>query len=175
LRLPGRPTIGLLTYGGGDPVGHLVWAGVADVTCEHGVNLLCFPGKYLHSSPGTEAQPNVIYELVTPEIIDGLVIWLAGMTQQADFDEVQAFCARYRPLPMVTTGVLVDGIPGVTVDNYHGMKDVVSHLIEVHGRTRIACICGPERHQEAEARYQGYVDALREHRVALDAELGIFI
>jgi signal transduction histidine kinase/DNA-binding LacI/PurR family transcriptional regulator/AraC-like DNA-binding protein len=168
---PGRPTIGLLTYGAGDPVGHMVWAGVADVASERGVNLLCFPGKPLHSAHGFEAQSNVVYDLVTPELIDGLVIWLAGLTQRVDLDEAQAFCARFRPLPIVTAGVLVEGIPGVTVDNYHGMKEVVSHLIEVHGRIRIAFIRGPQHHQEAEARYQGYADALRDHGVALDAEL----
>jgi signal transduction histidine kinase/DNA-binding LacI/PurR family transcriptional regulator/AraC-like DNA-binding protein len=165
------PTIGLLTSGGDDPVGHMVWAGAADLASERGVSLICFPGKPLQASPGFDAQSNVLYDLVTPESVDGLIIWLAGLTQRADLDEARNFCARYSSLPIVTTGVLVEGIPGVTVDNYHGMQQVVSHLIDAHGRSRIAFISGPEFHQEAIDRYRGYVDALRLHGVALDSEL----
>jgi signal transduction histidine kinase/DNA-binding LacI/PurR family transcriptional regulator/DNA-binding response OmpR family regulator len=165
------PTIGLLTSGGDDPVDHMVWAGAADLARERGVSLLCFPGKPLHAPHGFDAQSNVLYDLVTPESVDGLIIWLAGLMQRADLEEARDFCARYDDLPIVTTGVLVKGIPGVTVDNYHGMHQVVSHLIETHVRSRIAFICGPEFHQEAIDRYRGYVTALREHGVTLDSEL----
>jgi signal transduction histidine kinase/DNA-binding LacI/PurR family transcriptional regulator/DNA-binding response OmpR family regulator len=167
----GRPTIGLLTHGGGDPVGHFVWSGVASIARERGANLICFPGKPLRSSHGFEAQSNVLYDLVDLEMIHGLVLWLAGLTLQVNLEEIRVFCERYRPLPVVTVGVHIDGIPCVTVDNYHGMRDVVTHLVEGHGHTRIAFIRGPEHHQEAEERYLAYRDVLRENGLHFDPRL----
>jgi signal transduction histidine kinase/CheY-like chemotaxis protein len=166
-----RPTIGLLTHGGGDPVGHFVWSGVASITCERDANLICFPGKPLRSPHGFEAQSNILYDLVDPEMIHGLVLWLAGLTLQVDLEEIRVFCQRFHPLPIVTVGVHLEGIPCVTVDNYHGMRDVVTHLVEGHGHSRIAFIRGPEHHQEAEDRYRAYQDVLEEHGLPLDLQL----
>jgi signal transduction histidine kinase/DNA-binding LacI/PurR family transcriptional regulator len=168
-----RPTLGLLTHGGGDPVGHFVWSGVENVAQVRDVNLICFPGKPLRSVLGFEAQSNILYDLVNTQMIDGLIIWLAGLTFQIDLEEVRRFCERYRPLPVVTVGVHIEGIPCVTVDNYHGMYNVVSHLVEAHGRSRIAFIRGPEHHQEAEERYLAYRNVLREHNLLFDPSLTV--
>jgi signal transduction histidine kinase/DNA-binding LacI/PurR family transcriptional regulator/AraC-like DNA-binding protein len=135
------------------------------------VNLICFPGKPLRSLLGFEAQSNVLYDLVNEQMIDGLIIWLAGLTFQIDLEEVKSFCERYQPLPIVTVGVQIEGIPCVTVENYHGMYDVVSHLVEVHGRSRVSFIRGPEHHQEAEERYLAYRDVLHAHQIKFDPEL----
>ena len=167
----GRPTLGLLTHGAGDPNSHMVWAGVASVAQERDVNLICFPGKPLRSPLEFEAQSNVLYELVSAQSIDGLVIWSAGLPLFVDRLEMNAFCQRFRPLPMVTAGVPIEGIPGVSVDNYRGMRAVVSHLIEVHRRTRIAFIRGPEYHQEAEERYRAYMDVLSDYDIPFDPGL----
>ena len=55
-----------------------MWAGVASVAQERDVNLICFPGKPLRSPLEFEAQSNVLYELVSRQSIDGLVIWSRG-------------------------------------------------------------------------------------------------
>ena len=53
----GRPTLGLLTHGAGDPNSHMVWAGVASVAQERDVNLICFPGKPLRSPWNSRRSP----------------------------------------------------------------------------------------------------------------------
>ena len=108
---------------------------------------------------------------MSAQSIDGLVIWSAGLPLFVDRLEMNAFCQRFRPLPMVTAGVPIEGIPGVSVDNYRGMRAVVSHLIEVHRRTRIAFIRGPEYHQEAEERYRAYMDVLSDYDIPFDPGL----
>jgi signal transduction histidine kinase/DNA-binding LacI/PurR family transcriptional regulator/DNA-binding response OmpR family regulator len=166
-----RATIGLLTHGAGDPNNRAIWSGVAEAAREHGVNLICFPGKPVRSLIEFEAQSNVIYDLVDTCKIDGLVIWLAGLTLRVDVAEIQEFCARYSPLPMAVIGTLLEGIPSVLVDNYNGMREVLNHLVQVHGRRRIAYVRGPEQHQEAEERYRAYLDVLGENGLPFDAEL----
>lgn len=166
-----RPTIGLLTHGAGDPNSHTVWAGVDSVARKRDVNLICFPGKPLRSPLEFEAQSNILYDLVGAQNVDGLVIWSAGLHLFVGRQELNTFCERFRPLPMVTAGVLIEGIPGVSVDNYRGMRAIVSHLVEVHGRRRIAFIRGPENHQEAEERYRAYRDVLAEHGLSHERSL----
>jgi PAS domain S-box-containing protein len=162
-----RPTIGLLSDRLVNEYGYNMWAGVADAAREHGVNLLYFTGSRLNVGDPF----NTVFELVDPEVVDGLVIWSALLGHQVGPEATYAFCERYRPLPMVSIGLVMEGIPSLMVDNYGGMRDVVAHLIEKHGYRRIAYLSGPEANQEAQDRYRGYVDALTEHGISLDPNL----
>jgi len=47
-------------------------------------------------------------------------------------EEIETFCHQYG-VPVVTMEGAVQGIPNVTYENYQGMKEMVDHLIEVHG------------------------------------------
>lgn len=166
-----RPTIGLLVdlltyeYQAG------VWSGVTAAARERGVNLFCFVGKALRSPYGFEAQGNVIYDLVDAENVDGLVILSGAIGTRVGSEKTRDFCERYRPLPMVSVGLALEGIPSVLVDNEKGLRDAINHLIEVHGHRRIAFIRGPEDHQEAEVRYRTYTQTLAEHGISLDPSL----
>ena len=136
-------TIGLLTQGAVDPNNRSIWAGAVAAAKDAGVNLICFPGRTLHSPFEFEAQSNIIYDLVDSHNVDGIVVWLAGLNSWISQKENKTFLERFDGIPVVTVGILVDGFPGVVVDNYRGMCDVVSHLIEVHQKSRIAFIRGP--------------------------------
>jgi len=165
----GRPTIGLLINELVLPYESTVWPGVADVAQERDVNLICFAGGRLRSPYGFESQRNLLYDLVNAENIDGLVVMLGTLCHFIDLEETRNFCERYRPLPMVSIGrTLIEGIPGVTVNYHQGMRDLLVHLIEVHGYRRIAFIRGPEGHRGAEERYSTYTEVLVEYGLPLD-------
>jgi PAS domain S-box-containing protein len=164
-----RPTIGLLLDETIEPVPWTVWSGVDDVARERGANAICFVGRALHA-PGL-SQANVLYDLVSSENLDGLVIWGGGLAQYTDPEEIRILCERYRPLPVVNAALPLEGIPSVTVDNFQGMRDAIVHLIEIHGYRRIAFIRGPEGHLEAEERYRAYVSTLADYGLPLDPDL----
>jgi len=134
------------------------------------VNLICYPGRLVHSPVGFEAQRNVIYRMADVDTVDGLVV-MGGLNAWLDMDQTYAFIQNFQPRPIVTTGIVLDGIPGVTVDNYHGMYEVIDHLVTMHQRRRIAFIRGQAGHQEAMDRYQAYLDILAEHNIPFDPEL----
>ena len=165
-----RPTIALFTHGA-DPNDNAIWSGAATAAQQFDANLVCFPGKPLRSTYEYEFQSNLIYDLIRPQRFDGLVIWLAGITPQVGLDEVKAFLERFTPIPIVTIGVSIEGYPSVLIDNYTGMHKVLNHLIEVHQRSRIVFIKGPEYHQEAQERYRAYMDVLNEHGIPFDPQL----
>ena len=171
VRQNARPTIGLLTYGPGDPNNYAMWLGIDDVAREQGANLICFPGNPLRSPRGFEAQANVLYDLVSAENVDGLVIWGGALAHHVSHEEIRTFCERYRPFPLVNVGFPLEGIPSVLADYHQGMRDGMRHLIEVHGCRRIAFIRGPEGHPTAEDRYHAYVEVLAEYDIPFDPDL----
>jgi signal transduction histidine kinase/DNA-binding LacI/PurR family transcriptional regulator/CheY-like chemotaxis protein len=163
-------TIALLTTGAIDPNNHTIWSGVAAACRDAGVNLICYPGRLVRSPVQFEAQRNVIYQMINPQTVDGLII-MGGLNAWLDKSETYAFLKRFNQMPIVTTGIVLEGIPGVTVDNYHGMHDVVTHLVSIHNRRRIAFIRGQANHQEAFDRYQAYLDVLKENQIPFDPDL----
>jgi sigma-B regulation protein RsbU (phosphoserine phosphatase) len=164
-----RPTIGLLSDRLYNEYSYAMWAGVADAAWKHEINLLYFAGGQLHATENDLF--NTVFELVNPDMLDGLVIWSALLGHWGSSEATRTFCQQYRPLPMVSIGLALEGIPSILVDNHQGMHDLVAHLIQEHGYRRIAYLSGPEANLEAQERYRGYADALAEHGIPLDPNL----
>lgn len=166
-----RLTIGLVTDWLEEQYQTTVLSGVADSARERGVNLICFVGGALRSFASLDSRPQSLYDLARPENVDGLIIMAGALINDLGYDEIVRFCARYQPLPMISLGLALPGIPGISVDNQRGLYNAIAHLIEVHGYRRIAFIRGPENNPEAEERYNVYLRALAEHSIPFDPYL----
>jgi hypothetical protein len=68
-----RPTIGYLAHRVGDNVSQAIWTGVVDAAREQDVNLICFAGDRLRDPDGRTSPDNVAYDLINPQVVDGLV------------------------------------------------------------------------------------------------------
>ncbi|HNT74305.1 MAG TPA: response regulator [Anaerolineae bacterium] len=166
-----RPTIGLLCNEANNVYAESIWGGVHEAMQAHGANLLFLPGGMLPAENGPRLPSNILYDLIDPEWIDGLIIWGAQLSHIGGPEAVIALCQRYAPLPIVNIGLTLPGVASILVDNYQGMHDVVVHLIEVHHLRRIAYEHGPDANPESQARYRGYLDALNEHGISPDPHL----
>jgi PAS domain S-box-containing protein len=166
-----RPTIGLLIDKLEVSYLFTVWSGVVDAAQEHRANLICFVGGELvppiRSGVRFGSPANVIYDLATEKILDGLIP-MGSTANNIGFKGFKTFCEFYQSLPMVTTGMTLEGVPGVVVDDRKGIRDLIRHLVEVHGYRRIAFIRGPEGKANAEDRYQAYADTLAEYGLPFD-------
>jgi DNA-binding LacI/PurR family transcriptional regulator/GAF domain-containing protein len=149
----------------------LQWSGVVEATQKHRVNLLCFVGASPHYPTGFDAQANILYDLVTPKNVDGVVSWASTIGNYMTAEEIAAFHEHYRPLPVVSVGRTLEGVPSLLMESYNGMREAVDHLIEVHGRRRVAFIRGPEGHFYAQERYRAYVESLEAHDIPFDPNL----
>jgi DNA-binding LacI/PurR family transcriptional regulator len=138
-----RPTIGLLCDVPCNQYSCDMWAGVRDAARAFDVNLCYFAGGILKIPYAYKDQANVIYDRASSATLDGLVLWGGQLSHVVGAEGVRAFCERFRPLPMVSIELVLPGVPSLFVDNYQGMYDVVTHLIEVHGYRRIAYIDYP--------------------------------
>jgi len=158
----GRPTIGFINASGLQFF-HQAWRGVADVAREHNVNAISFVGEYVQDTKYFKAQANILYDLMDAVQLDGLVMWTL-MCNLLEPDETKAFYDRYRPLPIVSIGRRpMEGIPCIQSGGYEGMRKAIVHLIEVHGRRRIAFVKGLPNYRPHDERYEAYVDVLAEY------------
>ena len=134
-----RPTIGVFSYGFS---GNFLWAGATAAARQHDVNLIGFAGGSLHSPRGFEAQANVLFDLIDPQQIDGLLLDSGILSHYVGTNALREFCGRYSGIPIVSSEVALEGIPSVLLDFYQGIRDLIGHLITAHGCRRIAFIRG---------------------------------
>lgn len=169
--------IGYITPRISNQHGLAIWRGMVETAQVRGVDLLCFPGGEVQHPEdagrpaGRHTARNAIYDLVDRESLDGLVVWGSSLGYYAGPEATFDFCRRFEPLPLVSIGVALPGIPGVVLDSYGGMRAAIAHLIEVHGRRRLAFIRGPLTHREAGERYRSYCDALAAYGIPFDPDL----
>ena len=147
------------------------WYGVVDAARERNINLICFLGGELRNSFGFVAQANVLYDLVDGEQLDGLILWTGGLDTFVSPAEMVDFCAQYRSLPIVSVEHAVAGVPSILMDDYQAMREVMVHLIEVHGYQHIAFLPGSEFHLGMRERYRAYVETLAEYGLPFDSDL----
>ena len=164
-------TIGVLTAWLNGPTEIDLWHGVADRALERNINLICFSGGIPHWHEQYEAQKNILFSIPNSENVDGLLIWANILSHTLDRRNLQDFCLRYAPLPVISMGMILPSIASIQIDMRAGMRKLLSHLIEVHGRQRIAFIRGLEVSQDAEERYQAYIETLRQYNIPVDSKL----
>ena len=162
-----RPTIGLIIATGDDTL----YRSALDVADARGANLIAFVGGRLRDTRPFKTHANVVYDLVDREHVDGLIVKTSSLSNYVGREEVQRFCEKYRPLPIVSVGMELEGIPSVTVDDYQGIRNAVQHLSVVHGLRHLAFIRGVEEHPSAEARHRAFREAMLECGLDLDPKL----
>ncbi len=175
-----RYTIGYMTnaiYGGGGKGGYhfSLWKGIQETARAQDVNVVCFIGGTFRISPlyEYEFQGNNIFDLISSEHIDGLIVSSAILGAAIGMEELGRYLSHFSQHPIVSIGAALENSTGLFVDNHSGAKEIVDHLIEEHGYRRIAYIQGPKGNIEATVRYQAYLDSLKEHSIPVDPALVI--
>ena len=168
-----RPTIGLLNEKQFPSFAIDILNGALDATEELNANLICFPGGVLQDSMRRFwwAERNILFDLVDKQNVDALVIMSTTLGAYIGPDALQAFIKRYEPLPIVSIGWALEGIPSVLMDYVQSAYDMVAHLINKHTYRRIACIRVQEGHVSGDQRFQGYRQALQDFALPYDPDL----
>ena len=143
-----------------------IYRGLSDFTENEGIDLYVFVGRSLSSPYGNEDQHNSIYSLAKTGRLDGLVVTAGSIGSFVPVSAVRDFLEVYAPVPIVTIGMSLPGIPSILTDNRNGIRGIMKHLVENHRARRIAFVGGPETSQEANERLAGYREALAENGLA---------
>ncbi|HXJ22960.1 MAG TPA: substrate-binding domain-containing protein [Polyangia bacterium] len=144
-----------------------VLAGVADSARHRDVNLAVFVGGIL----GGDQTRNFVFDLCRPETVDGAVLLGGTLGNALGPGAVDALCARLAPMPLATLTLGPPDVPRLMLNQELGMREVIAHLIDVHGHRRIAFVRGPALNEDAERRYAIYRAVLAERGIPLDPTL----
>lgn len=162
-----RPTLLYLTRDFNPPGGvatdtpRRFWAGVSRAAEQRDVNLVALVG-----GESNESRAQHLFDLIRAESADGYLFWASG--DRARGAEISA---RLGDRPLVAMSVALEGRPCVVVDNKAGMYRLVCHLIEEHGRKRIAFVISYPNHNYVIERLEGYRQALAVHGIPFDPAL----
>ena len=139
-----------------------MWAGFVRAAAAENTSLFIFPGGKLNARHDFENLRNSVYYLANEENLDGCISWSSTIRYTQPKEEFEFFHSVFDPLPYVTLSFKSPGHPCIEFDAYNGMKALANHFISVHGSQKIAFLRGPDFHQSAAARFEGYCDALRD-------------
>ncbi|MBV9946981.1 MAG: substrate-binding domain-containing protein [Myxococcales bacterium] len=166
------PSIGLLVDLLDDsPYQWAILQGAMDAAHDRGAHLLCFAGGVLGAPAGESGERNGVFDLAKQRNVDGLILLSGSIGKRIGPAKLEEFAHRYRPLPMCSIGVALNGMSSVCVDNDAGMRSMIEHLTQDHQARRIAFVRGPEGNAEAEQRFRIYVDTLARSGLPYTPEL----
>ncbi len=142
-----------------------VWEGAAKIASETGTSLVSFAEDSLWESGIDFSKGRRMYDSANPEMLDGIVVLSPPVVDSEAKKRLADFLERFSSLPSVHVGVDDPNLARVVPENYAGMRALVDHLIERHGRSRIAFIRGPEGISDAEQRFAAYRASLDAHGI----------
>ncbi|MCR5287143.1 MAG: GGDEF domain-containing protein [Saccharofermentans sp.] len=147
-------------------VEHVV-TGLQKKAAEDGVDIFVF---VTYCAAGDNERQNKcqlnIFHLPDPDSFDGAVM----LTNTYNFpDEQERVCARFQRagVPMLSLEVEVPGMSCIKTENYKGVYDLATHLVEHHNAKKIIFVNGIEGNVENTIRRQALIDVLQEHGLEL--------
>jgi len=136
-------------------------------------DMICFEGGGLRSGRGYEDKKNFVYQLISREKVDGLIILASAIGHYVSLEEMYAFCESFDPIPVINIGMSHPLLPSVMLD-YNGLSGLINHLLEQHSYRNFAFISGPATASGSIERFKIFKKTLEKHQVQFDEELLIF-
>lgn len=170
-RNPRRPRIGLVVDAVENEYQWGIVSAAAAAARDSGALLFALAGGLLQS-PGARGEgDNALFDLVTPDSIDAVLVVSGSVGHVLGPDGLAEWARRFDPLPIASIGLELPGCPSFVVENESGTLSATTHLAQAHGHRRIAFVEGTKGSREAEARLKGYLRGLEAAGLSQDPRL----
>lgn len=166
-----RATIGFLIDHTDSQYQFGILQGIADYAEHRNVNLICFEGGIIRSTRHFDYERNIVYDLATNKRLDGLIVLSDSIAHLLDDDTLFKFSRSFEPLPVIFVGRSHPEVPSIVIDSSKGMRELMRHMVEVHGYQSFAFIKGLKGSYHADMRYATFLKTLAEHGIEMDEEL----
>ena len=160
-----RPRVGLFITGGTYNYQTDIIYGAHEECERRGLDLICLAG-------GSLAWPDprsYSYRVASARDLDAAILVPGTWAAPLETAPVRELLETFLSLPSCIIGARQGDVPSVCIDNERGVAEITRHLLELHGRKRIAFISG--RGRESEERHRGYERALRAAGIQPDPAL----
>jgi DNA-binding LacI/PurR family transcriptional regulator/signal transduction histidine kinase len=142
-----------------------LWIAISLAARALDANLLCFVGN------GVLSEADALYTMAAVPSVDGIIAVSSSLAIPRPAGGLERLLERFRPRPVVSIGKDVPGATSLLIQGGDGVRELVGHLVEAHGRRRVAFIRGPDGSEEAEERLAGYREGLARHGLPYRPEL----
>jgi putative nucleotidyltransferase with HDIG domain len=166
----GRPTIGLLIDHTDSQYQYGILQGISDFAVRRNINLICLEGGALVSHEHFKYDQNILYELPCDNRMNGLIILSDSIAIRLDDEALYNFRESFKSLPVLFVGRSHPKVPSIVIDSYNGMKEMVLHLILMHGYRKFGFIKGLQGSFHAEMRYKAFTEVLESHNISIDED-----
>jgi DNA-binding LacI/PurR family transcriptional regulator/signal transduction histidine kinase len=166
-----RKTIGLLVHEIDGNFESMYWRSIKNAASKYDCNLIVLEGRELESENIIKKQHNIVYNLANETILDGIIASTGTMIESSGPDELLKHLRHFKNIPMVSIGQAVKGMSSLLVDNRQSMRNVVEHLVKDHRYRRISFIKGKVKNDEANERFEAYLEVLNENNIEVDESL----
>lgn len=166
-----RITVGVLVSGILDEFTVYICKGILHAAKMQDVNVVVFPGKYLDRDLSEnrdlmfEYQHGTVFSYARKENVDALIAATDCIGCHTDGKRMQEMMKQYEGIPCVLVASKMEGYPGVTYDNYGGIREGLEYLIEKAGCRRFGMIAGPDANSDAYERKQAFAQVLSAHGI----------
>jgi DNA-binding LacI/PurR family transcriptional regulator/signal transduction histidine kinase/DNA-binding NarL/FixJ family response regulator len=150
-----------------------IFRSVQEVCLERGLNFLGFEGgNSRFSTFGLfHKQKNAVIDLLDAGRLDGMILLAEQVTNTLTDPEIKRLKRNLTGVPIVSIGAMSGVRASLLVDNRRGVRELVAHLIERHGRRHIAFINGPATSLDARQRCAAYRRTLESFGLPVDERL----
>ena len=125
-------------------------------------------GNFSKDEKYNEGEYN-IFTLPDFSEFDGIIVEITNVAKRKNSKKIIDMI-KASNVPAVS---LLEKIPGMYhagVDNYSAIKELVEHLVTVHGCRKINYIGGPQYVTENHDRMQAYIDVLQRHGILVEQD-----
>ncbi len=110
---------------------------------------------------------NNIFKLINYELFDAVIYAPCSVSKRALREYFADSLRQYCKVPVIALEFEDPAYYNVVVDDESAYENLVTHLIEHHRLTKILCLTGFQGNLQAEARLQGYRNAMAKHGLML--------
>ena len=116
-----------------------LWREASKTASSLGVSLVTFLGQSFLRGPSSDVPAaNRVFDLAFSQWIDSYLVSGATLGSYVSKAEYSACLEPYRAKPFLSIGACGEDIPAIVIENRSGVRSMIKHLAEVHGKRRIA-------------------------------------
>ncbi len=174
-----RMTIAVMVGGIMDDFTKLICRGAMQAAKQMDVNVVTLPGKYINRD--LSDNPEIMYEYqfgsifsyAKPENVDAIVVAAGSIGCFTDEANIKKMLQQFTGIPVVLVAYKLEGYPSVVFDNYSGIEEGLSYLIEKVGMKKFGMIGGSMENTDAQERKAAFVKVLADHGIAFSEKMHV--
>ncbi len=148
-----------------------IYQGVAEAGRDYDANVLVTVSRKLSGNGPFGEQANILFKLISKENVDGIIFASNIIADTLDVNQVREFCLQYRPLPLVSIGMPLNGIPSIVSEATASLEALIEHLILDHKKKKFVFIGGAPGYFLSEERLALCRQTLAAHDLSFDPSL----